>query len=111
MARRTASSPSGAFSSRYSYARAIARAAGARDGTAVFDGLEAEVDQELKRSVPPSYQPHGGIFIPIDLRSADQVWQDRVAKRALDSKTLAKGSELRKVGAGHTVDRARLLLD
>jgi HK97 family phage major capsid protein len=77
---------------RYSYARALKIAAGVRDGTADFDGLEAEVHTHLEKNRPAAYQARGGIFVPLDLRTIDQAWDER-EKRALDSKTLAKGSE------------------
>lgn len=73
---------------RYSYARAIQIAAGSRDGSAKWDGLEAEIHAELDAKKPPGYQSHGGVFVPLDLRTPEQVWE-----RALDAKTLAKGSE------------------
>lgn len=77
---------------RYSYTRALKIAAGVRDGTSEFNGLEAEVHAQLEKNRPAAYQARGGIFVPLDLRTVDQAWDDR-EKRALDSKTLAKGSE------------------
>lgn len=81
---------------RYRYSRAIEMAAGMSEGSrAKFDGLEAEVHQELLKNKPIGLKDRGGIFVPLDLRTDDQVWQDREdrQKRALDSKTLTKGPE------------------
>lgn len=73
--------------SRYSYARAIARAA---DGD--LDGVEGEVHQELLSKHPGGLTSRGAnktsVLVPMRLR--EQSW----AKRTLDTKTVAKGSEL-----------------
>ena len=83
---------------RFSYARAVqiglARADNDRSGKkdARFDGIEAEVHEELVlRFGAPQ---HGGVLVPYDIRSAEQRWRDMEAtQRALDSKTVAKGAE------------------
>lgn len=64
----------------YSYARAIARAA---DGH--LDGYEAEIHQELCRSLPNGQPKHpNGIVVPM---------RTPRGQRALDSKTATKGVE------------------
>jgi HK97 family phage major capsid protein/HK97 family phage prohead protease len=54
----------------YSYARAIAAAADQAEGKRNVKCLEVEISDALERSMPNSYKRHGGIFIPMSLRSA-----------------------------------------
>src|SRR3990172_2321762 len=84
---------------RFSYARAVQIALARADNDrgqktdARFDGLEAEVHQDL---VDRYGQPqHGGVLVPYDIRSAEQRWRDMEVqqKRVLDSKTVGKGAE------------------
>lgn len=82
---------------RFSYARAIQIGLARADnehgvkGAGKFDGLEAEVHQQLIRDYGPPQ--HGGIMLPYDLRTADQRWRD-MERRTLDSKTGTKGPEV-----------------
>lgn len=66
---------------RYSLARAIHRAALAREGSGRFDGFEAEVSAEIERKLPATYKPQGGFFVPLTIKSA------------LDTQTATKGAE------------------
>jgi len=79
---------------RYSYARAILLAAGANDRRQKWDGIEAEVHQELQKHYSESglSMRSNGFLLPVDLRTPEQAWQD-MERRALDSKTVTKGSE------------------
>jgi HK97 family phage major capsid protein len=72
---------------RYSYARAIAQAADDN-----LDGIEGEVHKELVRKHPTGLSSRGAnkISVLVPMRLREQSW----AKRTLDSKTVAKGSEL-----------------
>jgi HK97 family phage major capsid protein/ATP-dependent Clp endopeptidase proteolytic subunit ClpP len=65
----------------YSLARAIHRAALAREGSGRFDGFEAEVSAEIERRLPATYKPQGGFFVPLTIKSA------------LDTQTATKGAE------------------
>ena len=93
----------------YSYARAVqiglARAdnENGKQGHAKFDGLEAEVHQQLIRDYPNAHL-HGGVLVPYDLRTAEQRWQ---AKRTLESKVVAKGAELVFEQSGQFIDLLR----
>lgn len=78
---------------RYSITRAILKAAAQREGTGKFDGVEAEVHQEIDRRLASNIKRNGGIFIPVDMRSQAQRIR-AMEKRALDSKTAGKGAEL-----------------
>lgn len=81
---------------RFSYARSVQIALAKADhehgerNDMRFDGLEAEVHQDLTRKYGPS--PHGGVLVPYDLRSDDERWE-AMDKRTLDSKTPGKGPE------------------
>lgn len=66
---------------RYSLARAIHKAALAREGGGRFDGFEAEVSAEIERRLPATYKPQGGFFVPLTIKSA------------LDTQTATKGAE------------------
>jgi HK97 family phage major capsid protein len=75
---------------KYSYARAILIASGDEK----FDGIEAEMHQQLAET----YR-NGGLslhskstLMPMDLRTNEERWQE-IERRTLDSKTIAKGSE------------------
>lgn len=82
---------------RYSYSRAILRAAQQREGTGKFDGLEAEVHQELSRRMDASIKRHDGVYVPWDLRTEEDRWREwearQLALRTLDSKVAGKGAE------------------
>lgn len=91
---------------RYSYARAIQIAGGMMDGSAKFDGLEAEVHQHLVKSKPQSQQLRSGILVPTDMRGLEDQWAER-EKRALDSKTVTKGSEVVFEVPGELIDLLR----
>lgn len=91
---------------RYSYVRALKLAAGMLDGSEKFDGLEAEVHQHLLKNKPQGQQVRSGILVPTDMRSFDDQWADR-EKRALDSKTITKGSETVFEVPGELIDLLR----
>jgi len=76
---------------RFSYSRAVLMAA----GEVRADGLEAEVDQELKRKLSTGGLPlrGNGVLVPYDLRSREQRWQD--AERATRGLTsIGNGAEV-----------------
>jgi HK97 family phage major capsid protein/HK97 family phage prohead protease len=81
----------------YSFRNAIEMAAGLKQR----GGLEMEVSESLEKQVPSNFTKHGGVFIPMDLRSPDQQWEAQLAAlngggrtASLDSKTLTKGNEV-----------------
>lgn len=86
---------------RYSYARAILKAAMQREGTGKFDGIEAELSNEIDKRLDATIPRHGGIFVPVDLRS------DEDRQRALDSKTVTKGPELIQEEHGELIEILR----
>ncbi len=53
----------------YSYMRAIAAALARAEGQPV-SGFEAEVSQDIERNIPANYKRNGGIFVPLQVRSA-----------------------------------------
>jgi len=53
----------------YSYVRAIAAALARAEGQAV-SGFEAEVSQDIERNIPANYKRNGGIFVPLQVRTA-----------------------------------------
>lgn len=53
----------------YSYQRAISAALDMVEGRKT-SGLEAEISQELERSLPASYKRNGGILVPLSLQRA-----------------------------------------
>ena len=53
----------------YSYVRAIAAALARAEGQPV-SGFEAEVSQDIERNIPANYKRNGGIFVPLQVRSA-----------------------------------------
>jgi len=69
----------------YSYARAITGAANLAEG-GKFEGLEAEVHQELVRLAPPTITRRGGVMVPMRLGS--------MQARTLASPTVGKGMEV-----------------
>jgi len=63
---------------KYSYARAMAVAAGVLSGGNSF---ELEISNEIKKNLPTNYKDHGGLFVPL------------VMNAGLDSETSTAGSE------------------
>lgn len=53
----------------YSYVRAIAAALARAEGQSV-SGFEAEISQDIERNIPANYKRNGGIFVPLQVRSA-----------------------------------------
>ncbi len=53
----------------YSYVRAIAAALARAEGQPV-SGFEAEVSQDIERNIPANYKRNGGIFVPLQVRTA-----------------------------------------
>lgn len=53
----------------YSYVRAIAAALARAEGQAV-SGFEAEISQDIERNIPANYKRNGGIFVPLQVRTA-----------------------------------------
>jgi HK97 family phage major capsid protein len=81
--------------SRYSVARALQRATDAKEGNGVFDGLEAEVSQEIARQLPRTYRGIGGHFMPLSLHTPEERIE-RAARitRAMGSGVSGGGAEL-----------------
>jgi HK97 family phage major capsid protein len=82
----------------YSYARAVEgglKLNGHEKGK--FDGFELEMHQELLRKVPDGFDYHGGVLVPMRLEG----------KRAMDTKTAGKGSELVPQQAGELIEHLR----
>jgi len=65
---------------KYSYARAMAVAAGIQFGGA-GNSFELEISNEIKKNLPTNYKDHGGIFVPL------------VMNAGLDSQTSTAGAE------------------
>lgn len=103
---------------RYSYQRAIRMGAGmvARErgdsaeesfSREKFDGLEAEVHQQLAKDRANSQLDfRGGVLVPMDLRSDEERWLD-YERRSLDSKTVTKGTETVFERAGEMIELLR----
>jgi HK97 family phage major capsid protein len=79
---------------RYSYRRAIQMAIDNVLDQAKPDGIEGEVHRALAKQWPSGLERRGGLLIPMRLSDEDQLGELAVEKRVLDSKTLAKGTEL-----------------
>lgn len=79
---------------RYSYSRALLQACLMREGKGAFDGLEGEVDQEIRRHLPAAYQQRNGVFVPMDTRSEEEKLELAYGRRALDSLTPGAAPEL-----------------
>lgn len=83
----------------YSYHRAIRNALAEKEGTGKFDGLEAEVSEELARSYPLARK--GGFLVPLSTRTT------------LDTLTPTKGAELVETSRGELIEvlrkRARVI--
>ncbi|OGF05532.1 MAG: hypothetical protein A2W00_01730 [Candidatus Eisenbacteria bacterium RBG_16_71_46] len=68
-----------------------------------FDGLEAEVHRHLEKTLPAEFRSrNGGILVPTDLRTPDEVWE-----RTLQSNVAAKGAELIASGTGEFIELLR----
>jgi len=93
----------GSDRARYSYARALRQALAAAEDRGKFDGFEAEVHQELTRTLRPA--AHGGYLVPLDLRSPEERWF--YGQRALDARTLGKGPESVFESAGQLIELLR----
>lgn len=93
---------------RYSFARAVRQAVLAKEGAGSFDGLEAEVSEEIKRQTPSSYRGIGGHFVPMSLLTSEQrAERDARAPRG----ARAMGSTVAGGGAELVFDRAGDLID
>lgn len=90
----------------YSYARAVdgVYTQSASKGHKKFSGFEREVHDEILRKMPQDYDYKGGALVPLRLRPADP---ERSGKRALDTKTLGKGSELVSQQPGEMIELLR----
>lgn len=91
---------------RYSFARAVRQAVLAKEGAGQFDGLEAEVSQEIAKQTPSSYRGIGGHFVPMSLLTSEQR-----AERDAARGTRAMGSGVSGGGAELVFDRAGDLID
>lgn len=93
---------------RFSVARAVRQAVLAKEGAGVFDGLEAEVSQEIARQAPSSYRGIGGHFIPMSLLTSEQrAERDASRARAMGSGVSGGGAELIFDRAGDLIDLLR----
>jgi HK97 family phage major capsid protein len=93
---------------KYSFARAVRQAVLAKEGAGSFDGLEAEVSQEIAKQTPSSYRGIGGHFVPMSLLTSEQrAERDARAPRG----ARAMGSGVAGGGAELVFDRAGDLID
>jgi HK97 family phage major capsid protein len=67
----------------YSYARAIFASACRRESISFARCFEDEVSETIQKSLPPTYQSKGGMFVPMSLRAG------------LDTATATSGAELK----------------
>lgn len=89
---------------RFRYSRAILIASGDEK----FDGVEAEVHQELaKHYMRSGLSMHSkSTLIPLDLRTPEEYWQD-LERRTLDTKTVTKGNEVVFEQSGELIELLR----
>jgi HK97 family phage major capsid protein len=90
---------------RFSYSRAIRQAVLARESSGAYDGLEAEIDQELRRQLPPTYQQRGGYLIPLTTLTPDELAERQV--RAMGTGLAGAGAELVFDRPGEIIDILR----
>lgn len=83
---------------KFSVARAIMGQVNLLEGRK-FDGLEAEVHEELERNVPQGFTRHGGVLVPMSL--------GRRAQRNLASNAATKGAEVTFEAAGDLIEFLR----
>lgn len=77
---------------RYSVTRALNISIARKEGhSSLFNGLEASVDQELRRNRPEGASDHGGILLPLRKKRTDEeeALYRLMMSRALDSSTNA----------------------
>ncbi len=86
---------------RVSIARALQRAVAAKEGNGTFDGLEAEVSQELARQMPSIYRGIGGHFLPMSLLTPEERYE----------RDLQRASRVRAMGTGVAGGGAELVFD
>ena len=89
--------------SKYSYRRAIAMMVERGPG-AQFDGVEGELHTELRRALPDQVKQHGGIHVPMRLRTADEVARQT---RALTTTAAGGGAELVNAQPGEIIEILR----
>jgi HK97 family phage major capsid protein len=93
---------------KYSFARAVRQAVLAKEGGGSFDGLEAEVSEEIERQTPSTYRGIGGHFVPMSLLSSEQrAERDAKIHRAMGSGVSGGGAELVFDRAGDLIDLLR----
>jgi len=93
---------------RYSFARAVRQAVLAKEGSGSFDGLEAEVSQEIAKQTPSTYRGIGGHFVPMSLLTSEQrAERDARVTRAMGSGVSGGGAELVFDRAGDLIDLLR----
>ena len=94
---------------RYSFARAVRQAVLAKEGGGAFDGLEAEVSQEIAKQTPSSYRGIGGHFVPMSLLTSEQRAERDAMRgaRAMGSNVSGGGAELVFDRAGDLIDLLR----
>jgi HK97 family phage major capsid protein len=81
----------------YSYRNAAMLALRSRSGMRNEKCLELDVHEEMVKLAPREYQQRGGILVPFDTRSEQEImdaWeQKQLRTRAMDTKTAGKGLE------------------
>ncbi len=95
---------------RFSVARAVQMSVAVKDGSGKYDGLEAEIGQELARQAPSSYRGIGGHFMPMDTLTTEQREErdyNRSRARAMGSNVAGGGAELVFDRAGDLIDLLR----
>lgn len=78
----------------YSYHKVIRGLVDQLDGRGGLAGLELEVHQALHQKRPNAQPERGGILVPMDLRTEQEIWDAQERRAAMDSKTPTKGSEV-----------------
>jgi HK97 family phage major capsid protein len=77
---------------RYSCARAVRQAVMVAAGNGRYDGVEAELHEELSKQLPASYQSRGGFLMPIDTRTPEEIAERQV--RTMGTGSAGGGTEL-----------------
>lgn len=79
--------------SKYSYARAMAAAAGIAEKKNV-SGFEVDISQELGRKMPMNFQRRGGLLIPLSLRRTSELPASGQRTTPLNTQAAGAGAEL-----------------
>lgn len=78
----------------YSYARAILAELNQKEGISGQRGFESEVSDSIEKSLPADYQRQGGLFIPLQIRTAGSQMDSITSTAGTETKFTAYGGEL-----------------